>query len=101
MNYEKGKTVYYIKTYGINGCTYDGEVSKAKVVKKCKGTYQFLLYHLDNGEEHYEYELYSTEKEARKALLNVLTDELTEATKNYNFFRDTVIESILKIAEEN
>ena len=34
MNYEKGKTVYYIKTYGINGCTYDGEVSKAKVVKK-------------------------------------------------------------------
>lgn len=101
MLYEKGKTVYYIQTYGINGCTYDGKVSKAKVVKKHKGTYQFLLYHLDNGEEHYEYELYSTEKEARKALLNVLKDQLTEATKTFNFFRDTVIKNIIKIAEED
>ena len=39
MEYEKGKYAYYIKTYGISGHTYDGEVSKAKVVKKHKGTY--------------------------------------------------------------
>ena len=36
MEYEKGKYAYYIKTYDINGHTYDGEVSKAKVVKKHK-----------------------------------------------------------------
>ena len=101
MEYEKGKYAYYIKTYDINGHTYDGEVSKAKVVKKNKGTRYFRLYKFDNGEEHYEYELYPNKKEARKALLKVLTEELTEATKNYNFFRDTVIENILKIAEEN
>lgn len=100
MDYEKGKYAYYIKTYGINGHTYDGEVSKAKVVKKHKGTYHYMLYQFDNGEEHYEYELYLNKKEARKALLKVLTDELIEATKDYNFFRDIVTENILKIAED-
>lgn len=101
MDYKKGSYAYYFSTYGVNGRAYDGVIIKAKVVKKNKRTYTFRSYTFDNGEEHYEYELYPNKKEARKALLKVLTDELTEATKDYNFFRDTITENILKIAEEN
>ena len=99
MEYEKGKTAYYINLYSINGHIYDGEINKAKIETKHKANSQYMLYRFNNGEEHYEYELYPTKRKARKALLKILTDELDEATKKYNFFRDTLIENILKNAK--
>jgi len=101
MNYKKGKCAYYIKTYEINGCIYAGRIVKAKVTKKNIAKFpEDTSYEFDNGDERFIVEIYSTAKEAKKALLKELEAGLTEATKRYNYYRDIIVKNILKIAED-
>lgn len=101
MDYKKGKYAYYIETYKINGYVYAGRIVKAKVTKKNIAEFpEDTSYEFDNGDERFIVEIYSTAKEAKKALLKELEAGLIEATKRYNYYRDIIVKNILKIAED-